>query len=547
MAFRWKGAAGIAMLCLVAALPFIPRGWLFLQEGVPEGLFSGETAALELRVLHAERGVQASGPYAEEGWSHPGPAYFYLALPVYEALGRRGPSLNVFAFLANFAAFVAIVLTARRLRGSLFAIAVAALLSVYAVVGVPALLTDQRNALLPILPFVLTAILTARVAAGATGSWPVLVFIASAVVQTHVAYTLPVGALLVTAFAAGRRLSTSRTTLIATAIVVALCWALPLYDAIAGDGNLPRLVAAVSTGAPAQQSWGDAIRVTAEQLSILPLALLQTLRLDVDTAAGLRLMLAATQALGAAALFVYGRRRADRVLTQLAAITLMLMAVALVAARADFGWASNPAFAWISAIGVLAWTTVAAWAMPPFERALLPRNARALTVFAAVGLIALANAEGDRPRVYGERDVTVDALATAVEERLRATASGTIPVAHIESHDTWPAAIAVVLHLYKRGMPIAVEESWLPVVGRQLAAPRGDHPRLVFGDVALRDRAAESKLTYLGDLGWVYVYLEGGPERSARRQEIEVRPTSGDEGEARLAGDARRPSKQRRP
>src|SRR5437879_7641309 len=82
------------LLCMAALVPFIPEAWQFFQRGVPDLLFTGDGAALELGTLHAARGVQFLGPYSRFGWSHPGPAFFYLALPIYEAFGQRGPALT---------------------------------------------------------------------------------------------------------------------------------------------------------------------------------------------------------------------------------------------------------------------------------------------------------------------------------------------------------------------------------------------------------------------------------------------------------------------
>ncbi len=73
-----------------------------MQRGVPDVLFTGDGAALELRVLRAVRGVQFLGPYSRFGWSHPGPAYFYLASPFYELFGERGPALNLFAMAVQY-------------------------------------------------------------------------------------------------------------------------------------------------------------------------------------------------------------------------------------------------------------------------------------------------------------------------------------------------------------------------------------------------------------------------------------------------------------
>src|SRR5262245_7576970 len=126
--FRARDAA---FLYAAALLPFVPGTFEFLRRGVPDVLFRGDGAALELGTLHAAHGVQLLGPYSRFGWSHPGPAYFYLAAPIYRAFGERGPGLNVFAFLVSACAAVGIVHAAYRLRGTVFAGMCAALLATF--------------------------------------------------------------------------------------------------------------------------------------------------------------------------------------------------------------------------------------------------------------------------------------------------------------------------------------------------------------------------------------------------------------------------------
>jgi hypothetical protein len=101
--------------------------------------------------LHAAAGTQLLGPYFRFGWNHPGPAYFYLALPIYELCDRRGSALNVFALLVDVIVVIFTVLETRKLRGTLFAFVVAMLLAILSLVGLPFLLTNQWNPILPIL------------------------------------------------------------------------------------------------------------------------------------------------------------------------------------------------------------------------------------------------------------------------------------------------------------------------------------------------------------------------------------------------------------
>src|SRR4051794_24258431 len=96
------------VLLIAAALaPFGPAIAQFVGRGIPDYLFTGDAATIELRTLNAAHGVQLLGPYSRFFWSHPGPTFFYLALPLYEAFHERGPALNLFMLVVNIIATVA--------------------------------------------------------------------------------------------------------------------------------------------------------------------------------------------------------------------------------------------------------------------------------------------------------------------------------------------------------------------------------------------------------------------------------------------------------
>src|SRR5437868_15488301 len=101
-------------LCALAIAPFVPGMIEFLRKGVPDILFTGDGGVLELRTWEAAHGVQLVGPYSRFFWSHPGPAFFYLALPFYAASGQHGPALNLSTLFTNLAAAVALVIGAWR-------------------------------------------------------------------------------------------------------------------------------------------------------------------------------------------------------------------------------------------------------------------------------------------------------------------------------------------------------------------------------------------------------------------------------------------------
>jgi hypothetical protein len=519
------GEAGNALtrvfLCVAAAVPFIPGAWQFLERGVPDLLFTGDGAALELATLHASHGTQLVGPYSRFVWSHPGPLFFYLAVPVYEAFGRRGPALNVFVFVANLAIAFALVLTARQLRGELFALVVAALLAVYGLVGVPSLLTNEWNPVFPILPLALLAFLAVHLALADTVLVPAFAFVASLIVQTHVAYAPEVIALSAMAVMIRRRVAagspdsrprpTARLTWLATGAVLTLCWVLPLYEAATRHpGNLQRLVAFFAPRHLSEHPWSVAVSTVFDQMAVMPLALATTVHMPVGPPRWpVALALAIAQLAALVAVVVAASRRRDAGLTTMATVTLVQIAIAILAVRAIRGDIYVHLVIWISLLGFMSWVTLAAWLVTAIERRLGPLAARAIVGLGSIILLGLAVSEPvPRAPVFRQPDLATEQLARSVETYLR-LAQVDRPTIRIPSHETWPDAVAVVLYLYKHDIPISVESDWLFMVGTPFAESRGEHPRLLFGNWTFNEDARTRRdLTFVAASGDAYVYLD---------------------------------------
>jgi hypothetical protein len=518
-----RNAFARSLLCLAAVVPFVPDARQFFQRGVPDLLFTGDGAALELGTLHAARGVQLLGPYSRFGWSHPGPAYFYLALPFYEVFRRHGPALNVFALTADCAAGVAIVLTAHRLRGMLFALAVAALLAVYELVGLPFLLANEWNPIVPILPLVLLCFLAVRFALGHTRALPSFAFVASVVVQTHIAYGPDVLALAAFAGYARRRLARERAATgppkdespirVATAGILVLCWMLPLYEAMTTHpGNLQQLVAFFAPRHLSEHPWGAAIRTVFEQMAVMPLALLRTLHVTLKAPRwSVTLSLAVAQFVALVLVLVSGVRRRDASLSAFATIVLVQIAVAVVAVRAIRGDIEFYLVAWVSVLGLLSSVVLVAWLVSALERVLGGVPAGAMVAVSSIVLLALALSEPvTRGPIFRSPDLNAARLARIVEVYLTSTSLNR-PMVRIVTDESWPTAVAVVLYLYKHGIPISVEDHWITVVGKPFTAPAGQHPDLLFGNRAFEEDArTRADLRFVGAAGDVYVYSKGG-------------------------------------
>ncbi len=509
-----------ALLCLAAAVPFAPAAWQIARAGIPDILFTGDAAALELRVLYAARGIQLLGPYSQFGWSHPGPAYFYLALPFYEVLGERGTALNVFALTVNLCAAIGLVLSVRRLFDAPTALAAAALVAVFVLIGAPYLAANEWNPILPILPLGLLTLLTIRFSIGENALLPAMTFLASAIVQTHVGYGVAVAVLAFTALVARRGSPAVPRRVWGVALAVgAVCWALPFYEAFTSrPGNIQSLIAFFAPGNLAEQSWMDAIRAVRDQLAVVPAALAAAFRMTIDASGLAASTLVAIQAAVLTGIVFVSARQPGRplaagpkgpALQTLLDTTVIVQALAAVAAvRAIRGEIALYLVAWISVIGLLAAIVTAAWLATAMRATLGSRLAARVVGLSSVVLMGLAVAGSTRAPVYRQRDPSAESLARRVEEFL-GTAGAIRPLVTIRSRETWPRAVSVVLHLYKRRLPVAVDDSWAFLVGKPLAAPAGLPPELVFGDHAFHGEAqADRRLSFIAEAGGVYVYYD---------------------------------------
>jgi hypothetical protein len=465
----------------------------FLRHGVPDVLFTGDGAVLEIRTLHAVHGRQLLGPYSRFFWSHPGPAFFYLAAPIYRLCHLRGAGLNLFVLGANFTAAAALVLTARRLRGERYAFGVGVLLALYESIGAPFPLSGEWNPMTPILPLTLLFFLAARLGGGAPRALPAVALVASAIVQTHLGF-IPVvvylGAtgvlfcfreLYVIGAAPDERRRVARAVALCAG-VSALLWALPLYeDLTRHPGNLAQLRAFFLAPHRPEHALRVAVDTVAGQLAIFPLSVARALgRSSIDAGAATRTVLAAAELAGLGAALAVALRRRDQVAALLSAMALGAIVVAVFSVRAIRGELEDYLVAWISSLGFLACAAITTLFLRPSGP---PRRAALALLAVGVPLLLLAvRLNAGKPMVR-DRDPQLEAAAAAVTDFVR-DARLDHPRLEIASHDRWPEAAGLVLSLYKQGLGVTVTDDWLFMFGDQLRNAPGPHAALVVADEA---------------------------------------------------------------
>ncbi len=266
------------------ALASAPLVWLAL-EGVArpasEPYPTGDYASIELYTRLAEHGAQRLGPESRFHIHHPGPVFFYAAAPVYALMGETPKGMEAAALVWNLAFLAALLRGAGRLAPNGGPVLAALLLGVLVQGRGLGFLLSPWNPHVAMLPFAVALLASARLATGDGRALPVLALAASAVVQNHVFWGLPLAftgaaSLLLCLWPAARRACRIPTgergpkwgSLAATGAILALLWALPIVDELTGSyRNLHRMVSfRLNTEQP--RPWGDTLAPTARGLSL---------------------------------------------------------------------------------------------------------------------------------------------------------------------------------------------------------------------------------------------------------------------------------------
>ena len=262
-------------IVLVVALPVLA---LALANG-PYGP-TEDHALLELGVRRVAAGHPPTlGAYSRFGWYHPGPALYYLLAGPYRLLGRSSMALPVGALAVNAVCLAVVALLVRRHRGLLAALwaLIVCLLYLRSLPG--SFLLEVWNPYLPMLPFLVAALLCWAALQGDRWALPAALVILSACVQAHVSYAVGASALLAVTAALlawlrrrrGVPAPTARGWAIGGAATL-LVWLPPLWQQLtaSGEGNMSALAASLGGRAPDAPGVGAAVRLVGTEIGRLP-------------------------------------------------------------------------------------------------------------------------------------------------------------------------------------------------------------------------------------------------------------------------------------
>jgi hypothetical protein len=434
---------------------------------------SSDTAVIESYTLLAGRGALLVGAYSRFQWHHPGPLYFYLLAPFYAAAGWKAAGLNAGAATLAVAsvALVGAILLRRRPRLAVLTMAALALFA-WRAAEATASPWHPHVAVLPLTGSIGAA---AAVIAGAYGLLPLVAFLASLAGQAHVALmpcVLIVGAMAATRVIVSatdhNRGDRARRALVLTAIVLALSWALPLYEQLSASprGNVTELWQFFIRQPHRGQPFGVALSAWADML-------VGIVRPDFYPAHGWpfvespvrwaeALSLAAVAAVAVRGWLAF--RKGDTFLTAFASLLVASAAVALWSAtRIDERIFDHDVF-WIAGIGLLMLAALVDSLLALVSAWEPGRRAAGLIAIALLAVAAAASASHLEQVVSQSFDPPAEArLAGELAADLRAymTREGVArPLIRIDQ-DAWPVAAGAILALQKEGRMTAVEEDWV--------------------------------------------------------------------------------------
>lgn len=245
----WERPAALllAAACLAPFLVLVVE--LVGQRWYP----AGDRSLIELRVRDVGADTPLVGPYSRYGWSHPGPAMYWLWAIPYRATGSTPVSLLVATATLNAGSVAAMLWIAwRRGRIVLLALSAAVLATLIASLGARFLM-DPWNPFITVLPVGLFVLVAWATVDGERWALPATVGVGTFLVQSHVGYLaiVGVGALWVALprLSGWWRSGRPRPGISGTTAPGRLAWALGLFlwapvvwDQLFGSNNISELV-----------------------------------------------------------------------------------------------------------------------------------------------------------------------------------------------------------------------------------------------------------------------------------------------------------------
>jgi len=282
----------------LVALPFVVALGRLLSQSSAHLILTDDLALIDLHTREAVAWHQQLGVFDRNGWSHPGPSYFYLLGMAFRIFGSNARSLFLGATFLNGAAAVACVAVVRRwttaTRALWSSFALGLLIFAMAASGagnttysetVLGALVSPWNPLVVILPLLLLLLLCAGAMARSTLAAVGVLVVGTFVIQTDVS-TFPLVAAASVAggvtwlvrtllrrrdptATSGRPLAVRGRVLVVAGLgLVALAWVPPLVQQFTNNpGNVTLIYRYFTSGRPGH-GWVTALGATAASTAV---------------------------------------------------------------------------------------------------------------------------------------------------------------------------------------------------------------------------------------------------------------------------------------
>ncbi len=504
---------------------------------------SGDHAVLELYTRLAAEGRQLVGAYSRFDVHHPGPAYFYASVPLYELSGESYRGITLTAFALNALAILAVLMIMRRAGGALsFDLAALGLACFIAVRG-PEWLLASWNPDVAVLSFGVALVALAAFVSGHVLFLPLAVVAGSFAVQAHGAswpalLALGLAALVTCAPRArvwaglppllpGRR----GPAWVCAALAAGVLWAPPLIEQLSPrGGNLGHLLRLGARGA-GEHGLADALAAVSHGMASFAVPALGPQPL-ASPRAGLARLVAGLLLAGAVFAYLRARRGRDAFAVALALLSLIGLAAALLATRGISGVIYAYLVNWISMLGLAAFVVgggalvhLVTRGCPPTGRARAAATAGLAAALVLLSVIAFREAlSGGRPGPDASRTARrserTRELALDVQREL-ATLGIRRPLVRTAAEVNPLSAAALVLALDKHGVALAIDALGPLALGGHLAADGREDGLMLIDDAERAPGAgADAPAARAGDLR---VYLRPGAGRSPNSGQPAVR------------------------
>jgi len=503
-------------------------------------VFGGDQAVLAIQVHDATQLHATLGPYSRFGWSHLGPAIFYLFAPLYSLSTGNQWSLLVDCLLLNGAVLVATIAVVRRFAGEWSArwalMFTGAVLLALGAVSVETFWNPNLEGPAVLLLLVL--------AAGAFSGSPLSIvgvaLVGTYLVQTDIG-TVPVVAVTglvavigcivqrarrwkaararsathshsirddpssataagsgtehgVTA-SIGRRLATWLLAAVGIAAVV-IAWIPPTVQQLDGHpGNISKLVrffTTVQTGpgtSGSNHTLSQAWHVAANSVSMFPFGATPSTAPFTVTSTAREAVLVITLTVAVAAI-IWALQRRNAFALGLGLMSLIGLVATVYAAMRIVGPAYSYLMLWAVFVPVPAWTAIAILSgttVPAGVRRRLsawrwsPVLAGVATCALLAPIVVFAWQASHVPWDASASDPQITTVTTFVTRHLRASSAKRVVVV-IANGDRWPVASGVILQLIDEGYEPEIQPLWEFMFTSRYVAGSAPAAQLVLSD-----------------------------------------------------------------